>query len=323
MKTNIKYILSICILITLVACQKNESLDQSLTAGGKASEFIYTPDNSNSLLIKFTAANAGSGSLYSWNFGDGKYDTVQNPMHLYNSTGNFNAKLTVTNKAGIFTSEKTVLVSSASFTLITNDATDALKVSVTNTSINCTNYKWEWGDATQTLGENPGSHNYANAGIYTVKLSANLANSTINTSSEIKVFVASKADFAGTTSRTWKYHTTQGLSFFGSFSNQLGCELATEFNFFANNNYFCDNKGSEIVYPSCTPKPARPVTQWSYTRINLLKFRLNIGVEGLTFLGDPVTGPNYTLVNLTPTLMEFDEVAFGFTNQVKYKFLKQ
>ena len=227
MKTNIKYILSICILITLVACQKNESLDQSLTAGGKASEFIYTPDNSNSLLIKFTAANAGSGSLYSWNFGDGKYDTVQNPMHLYNSTGNFNAKLTVTNKAGIFTSEKTVLVSSASFTLITNDATDALKVSVTNTSINCTNYKWEWGDATQTLGENPGSHNYANAGIYTVKLSANLANSTINTSSEIKVFVASKADFAGTTSRTWKYHTTQGLSFFGSFSNQLGCELAT------------------------------------------------------------------------------------------------
>lgn len=323
MKFNIKNILTICFFSMLAACQKNEMVDQSLAAGGKAAEFTYTPDNANSLLIKFTTPNAGAGSLYNWNFGDGKYDTVQNPSHLYNSTGNYAAKLTVTNKAGIYTSEKTVLVSAASFTLATNDATDALKISVTNTSVNCTNYKWEWGDGNQTLAENPGSHTYANAGIYTVKLSANLANSVVNTFKEIKVFVASKADFAGTTSRRWKYHPTQGLSFFGRFSNQLPCELNTEFNFFANNNYFCDNKGSEVVFPNCTAKPARPTTTWSLTRIDLLKFRLNIGTAGVTFLGDPVTGPNYTLVNLTPTLMEIDEVNFGFTNQVKYKFLKQ
>ena len=250
MKFNIKKNLAICLLFLLAACQKNEMADQSLAAGGKPAEFNYAPNNTNSLIINFTNTKVGAGTIYSWNFGDGKYDTVQNPSHTYLATGNYNAKLTVTNKAGIYISEKIVLVSAASFTLATNDATDALKVSVTNTSVNCTNYKWEWGDGSQTLAENPGSHTYTNAGIYSVKLSANLANSTVNTFKEIKVFVVSKTDIAGTTSKKWKYHPTQGLSFFGSFSSQFACELGTEFNFFANNNYFCDNKGSEIVFPN-------------------------------------------------------------------------
>ena len=80
--------------------------------------------------------------------------------------------------------------------------------------------------------------------------------------------------------------------------------------------------GLEIVYPNCTAKPARPLTVWSLTRIDLISFKLNIGAKDISFFGDPVTGPDYNLVNLTPDLLEIDKVNFGFTDQVKYKMVK-
>ncbi len=310
------------LLFAFAACQKNEFRDQSLATGGAMQDFNYAPDNSNALLINFTTPASATGSTFQWNFGDGKYGTGANPSHKYDSAGTYVSTLTVTNSAGVFTKEKNVLVSAAGFTLATNDATDALKVTVVNRSVNSSDFKWEWGDGTQTLGENPGSHTYAASGVYNVKLSAKVANSTVNTFKEIKVFVASKTDLSGSLNKTWKYHPTEGLSFFGSFSNQFVCELNTRFVFFANNAYQCNNMGSEIVFPNCTSKPARVATTWSLIRINLLSFKLNIGTAGVSFFGDPATGPDYTLVNLTPDLLEVDKVNFGFTDQVKYKMLR-
>ena len=309
-------------LFTLAACQKNEFKDQSLTPGGVAQEFNYTPDNSNALLINFTTPASVSGTTFQWNFGDGKYATGANPAHTYDSAGTYPSELTVTSAAGIFTTKKNVLVSAAGFALTTNDATDALKITVNNRSVNSSDFKWDWGDGTQSLTENPGMHTYIASGVYNVKLSAKVANSTVNTSKEIKVFVVSKFDLAGTVNKTWRYHSTEGLSFFGSFSNQLSCELNTRFIFSANSTYQSDNMMSEIVFPSCTSKPARPATTWTLERTNMLSFKLNIGTAGVSFFGDPVTGPDYTLVNLTPDLLEIDKVNFGFTDQVKYKMVK-
>ncbi len=322
MKLTIKNIVAILLLLLMASCQKNEFKNQSVAPGGTASDFTYAPDAANSVNIQFTNTLTDAASTFSWAFGDGKFATGQNPSHVYDSAGSYTSRLTVTSKAGIFTTDKLVLVSAANFTLTTNDAAEALKVSVTNRSVNCTNYKWEWGDGSESLTENPGAHIYASSGVYIVKLSATLANSTVNTSKEIKVLVVSKNDLAGTVSKAWKYHPTEGLSFFGNYSGQKACEIATRFIFFANNNYQSDNMGSEIVFPDCTPKPARQVTVWALSRIDLLSFKLNIGEAGISFLGDPVTGPDYTLVNLTDALMEFDKVNFGFTDQVKYKMVK-
>ena len=314
--------MTLLILFGLAACQKNEFKDQSLTPGGAVQEFNYTPDNSNALLINFTTPASVASTTFQWNFGDGKYATGANPAHTYDSAGTYPSELTVTSAAGIFTTKKNVLVSAAGFALTTNDATDALKITVSNRSVNSSDFKWDWGDGTQSLTENPGTHTYIASGVYNVKLSAKVANSTVNTSKEIKVFVASKNDLAGTVNKTWRYHSTEGLSFFGSFSNQLSCELNTRFTFFTNSDYKCDNMGLEIVYPNCTAKPARPLTVWSLTRIDLISFKLNIGAKDISFFGDPVTGPDYNLVNLTPDLLEIDKVNFGFTDQVKYKMVK-
>ncbi|MFI5220499.1 MAG: PKD domain-containing protein, partial [Bacteroidia bacterium] len=68
----------------------------------------------NSLVPSFTVNNStGCGTLnaifncsvpnatsWSWNFGDGGASTLQNPSHLYTTTGNYNVTLTVTTTTG-------------------------------------------------------------------------------------------------------------------------------------------------------------------------------------------------------------------------------
>jgi len=324
MKIILKYIGFISLLaMVFIACQKNDFKDQGIKPKGTAANFTYAPNTTNPSTIQFTNTDNGAGTTYHWSWGDGTYSSGSIPSHTYAAAGTYLVKLTVTNTTGIETIEKNVQVSAVDFTLTTNDATDALKITVVNKSINCSDFKWEWGNGIQLATENPGTYTYPTSGVYTVKISGKIANSTITSTKEIKVFVASKAQLAGNPSRTWKYHPTEGLSFFGDFSSQLSCELGAKFIFFANNNYQCDNGGSEIVFPNCTTKPARPQTTWTLTRINLLQMKLNIGLGGSSFFGDPTTGPDYTLVNLTDNLLEVDKVNFGFTDQVKYKMLRQ
>ena len=321
---NFKKIIGFCLLFTsiCIGCKKNETKDQSLTPGGATQEFTYAPDATNSLKIAFTITGNTVGNSYQWQFGNGNSATGINPVHTYAAAGTYKASLTVTSKAGIYTITKDILVAAADFTLTASDPANPLTITVINNSINCTNFTWEWGNGAQSTAQNPGTYTFPTSGVYDVKLSAVLANSAINTSKTIRVFVASKAQLSGTLSNKWKYHPTQGLSFFGSFSNQLSCELNTEFVFFNSNVYQVNNFGSEVVFPNCSARPPRAATTYTLTRTSLLDYNLNVGPAGISFLGDPTTGPNYKLVNLTATLMEVDKVNFGFTDQVKYKFLK-
>jgi hypothetical protein len=45
--------------------------------------------------IRFSAVGAGSGSSFSWEFGDGAASSEQSPAHVYNTSGTFTAKCTV------------------------------------------------------------------------------------------------------------------------------------------------------------------------------------------------------------------------------------
>ena len=50
--------------------------------------------------VQFTDTSGGSPTAWNWSFGDGMYSDVQNPEHLYASTGNFTVSLNVTNTDG-------------------------------------------------------------------------------------------------------------------------------------------------------------------------------------------------------------------------------
>ncbi len=60
----------------------------------------------NPLIVQFTdltEVDEEPVTDYSWDFGDGEFSSEQNPTHTYETTGDFNVKLTVTSSSGSYT----------------------------------------------------------------------------------------------------------------------------------------------------------------------------------------------------------------------------
>ena len=161
-------------------------------------DFSSQPDSGNTLRIRFTNLSvpvAATDSLF-WNFGDGTTlkgvqadPNVANPIHNYANAGNYNVCLIVKKQSNASSTPcirytcKTVIVY-APCTLVANfisqaDPNNPLRIKFNNTSvpINATDsVRWTFGDGTAVNGlqsdpnvANP-THNYANAGNYTVCL---------------------------------------------------------------------------------------------------------------------------------------------------------
>ena len=89
------------------------------------------------LPIQFTdQSNPGSGTIASWNwdFGDGITSNLQNPSHTYNSSGNFNVTLQVTNSFGCITTltrTNYIFINSGVFADFTNSIPNSCSAPVT------------------------------------------------------------------------------------------------------------------------------------------------------------------------------------------------
>ena len=57
--------------------------------------------------VKFTDSSSSSISSWNWSFGDGAFSIVQNPVHVYGTSGIYTVSLTVTNAGGSNVSVKT------------------------------------------------------------------------------------------------------------------------------------------------------------------------------------------------------------------------
>ncbi len=182
---------------------------------------------------------------------------------------------------------------------------------------------WKFGDNVGTAGNDTAKYVYPRAGNYTVSVTATgkggittlTQNVTAPALPTVQILLAGSTP----TGKTWKYDPKEGLKFGNNFSAQQPCELGTTYTFRPDGTYLVDNKGQEIVFPSCTNKPARPAGRWSVSALSDGKFKLTISAG--TFLGDPVTGGDYTISRITRTGFECENVDFGFTRDVKYKFV--
>ena len=117
----------------------------------------------------------GSLVSWSWSFGDGSYDTLQNPSHIYTTPGTFNVELVVTDNNGC---SDTIIqpvtinpIPSASFTF--NNVCHGQVTPFVNTSTilggGLMNHNWSFGDGNTSIQGSPW-HTYANPGTYTVQL---------------------------------------------------------------------------------------------------------------------------------------------------------
>ncbi len=123
--------------------------------------------------INFTDLSQDADS-WSWTFPGGTpaTSTLQNPTVTYNTSGDYDVLLEVSNAAGshTYTIPNYVYVDNgpeADFDIVINGNS----VEFTNTSDNATNYLWSFGDGQTTLAFDP-VHYFSNNGYYDVELIA-------------------------------------------------------------------------------------------------------------------------------------------------------
>jgi len=131
------------------------------------------------LTVTFTDASPTTGVAWLWNFGDGSTSNQQNPSHTYNSAGQFNVSLTVTNSFGCTnTLVKNAFVKIIKPTLnISNVPGEGCApftfqpIPVVTSVDAISSYLWDFGDGPGSTrpGANP-SYTYNNPGTYTITL---------------------------------------------------------------------------------------------------------------------------------------------------------
>jgi PKD repeat protein len=154
-------------------------------------KFTATPTLGRAPLgVQFMDRSTGATS-WNWNFGDGKTSSVQNPVHVYTSSGTYRVTLTVSSEYGSASTMGTIKVLGGSaipgsglnvqFTATPSVGRAPLEVQFTDSSTGATSWSWDFGDGTTSTDRNP-LHLYTDAGTYratlTVKIGDNFESAT-------------------------------------------------------------------------------------------------------------------------------------------------
>lgn len=148
----------------------------------------------NSTVFSFTDQSTGAITARSWAFGDGATSAAASPTHVYATAGQYTVTLTVSGGGASSSTSRVVTVSQAigaSFTFAPANPTAGQTISFSDLSTGGpTQWSWDFGDGTTSSAQNP-QKVYANAGTYTVRLTAFSAGSS--SSALRNVAVASSA----------------------------------------------------------------------------------------------------------------------------------
>lgn len=147
--------------------------DFSFNTTGCVTDSVKFFDNTNT--------NGRPAINWSWNFGDGGFSGVKNPVHFYTQANSYQVKYSVITDIGCLsdTISKTVLLTQpplAKFGISTpNCINKTISFTDSSTVINSSIVKWYWdfGDGTPQIISTTNaaqSHTYTNTGTYTVTL---------------------------------------------------------------------------------------------------------------------------------------------------------
>jgi PKD repeat protein len=152
-------------------------------------DFSAEPTTGNTpLAVAFTDRSTGHPTSWTWNFGDGKESTEQNPVHMYWSSGEFTVTLTASNEFGSSDASKANFIHvipplKAKFVADPKSGKVPLLVKFTDTSTgNPESWSWEFGDGTTSTQASP-VHAYSTPGAFHVNLTVSRGNN-IDTSAQ-------------------------------------------------------------------------------------------------------------------------------------------
>ncbi|MBC7946933.1 MAG: PKD domain-containing protein [Chitinophagaceae bacterium] len=137
--------------------------------------FSFVANCANRLQFTFTDESVDPVS-WNWDFGDGTFSTLQDPVHTFPALGQYNVTLTVTNGSCTHSVVHTaqVIDQNPDFTIDDNSVCRGTPVTFTPTNVNpatLATLQWEFGngDAAAT-NTNPFTYTYPLSGVYSVLL---------------------------------------------------------------------------------------------------------------------------------------------------------
>ncbi|MEZ5359608.1 MAG: PKD domain-containing protein [Candidatus Zixiibacteriota bacterium] len=183
--------------------------------GGPTADFSATPRSGGSpLMVSFTDQSTSPFTILSWawDFGDGATSNAQNPTHEYTAAGLYAVTLVVTDQCGSDTERKTEYIQvsdtcTADFTAEPTSGCGHITVTFAGSSLGAcdiTAWKWNFGDPASGIFDTASgqyvTHTYANAGTFTVTMTAVEADGDIIVTKDqnITVIGAPIADFDAT-----------------------------------------------------------------------------------------------------------------------------
>jgi PKD repeat protein len=141
------------------------------------------------IAVQYINNSTGSGLTYVWQFPGGTpaTSTDPNPTVTYPVSGTYNASLLANNPAGGNSTLQAVQVTAGTAPTTNFLATlNGTTVSCMNQSNGASSFQWSFGDGGTSTSVSP-THTYANAGVYTITLTATNACGTTQFSSPITV----------------------------------------------------------------------------------------------------------------------------------------
>ncbi|MFN5323585.1 MAG: PKD domain-containing protein [Bacteroidota bacterium] len=146
----------------------------TVSTSGPIADFNFTPNNSCApTIVNFEDLSTGA-QAWSWSLGNGNNSSLQNPLHVYNVPGVYDIELVVTDSSGCM---DTLVVPNAieitgtytNFTASSLTGCAPHSVSFSDSSINATNWFWNFGDGDSSNFANP-THVFSQPGVYYVIL---------------------------------------------------------------------------------------------------------------------------------------------------------
>ena len=160
--------------------ESKTNLIVALEVGAPQANFSASPTSGKvPLFVQFTDTSEGDITAWSWDFGDGKTSTKQNPTHTFKSEGFYTVILTASGPKGTNTETKTNLIIAeglgtpvAAFSASPTTGETPLNVDFVDLSEPAgliDSWLWDFGDSGTSNDQNP-PHKYNRAGIFTVSL---------------------------------------------------------------------------------------------------------------------------------------------------------
>ncbi|MEO8147317.1 MAG: PKD domain-containing protein [Bacteroidia bacterium] len=132
------------------------------------------------------------GSKYLWSFGDGSTSTLQSPTHVYSNPNQYSVSLVITSPQGCIGSLSVLnLVDAgaqplATFAVSNSLSIENLPVYFTDlSSIDVTQWQWNFGDSSNLSSLQNPVHSYFNAGTYNISLIVQNSTGCVDTAENI------------------------------------------------------------------------------------------------------------------------------------------